>query len=81
MPCVVDGMNGLNLRCATLCLPSSIRTSALRLEWRLPVSVAPRPTTIVVTTMMIMVVLDMPIMVAGDMSIRSRALAGRFRPR
>jgi len=74
-------MNGLNLRCTTLCLPSSIRPSALRLEWRLPVSVAPQPTTFVVTTMMIMLVLDMPIMAVSDMSMRSRASAGRFRSR
>jgi hypothetical protein len=43
-------MNGLNLRCTTLCLPSSIRTLALRLEWRLPVSFAPWLTNIMVTT-------------------------------
>jgi|HubBroStandDraft_6_1064221.scaffolds.fasta_scaffold1488137_1 hypothetical protein len=34
-------MNGPNLRYATLCLPSSIRTLVLGLERRLPVSVAP----------------------------------------
>jgi hypothetical protein len=74
-------MNGLNLRCTTLCLPSSIRTLALRLEWRLPVSVAPRRTTFMGTTMMTMVVLDVPIIVVGDMSMRPRASAGHFRSR
>jgi hypothetical protein len=71
-------MNGLNLRCTTLCLPSSIQALALRLGCRLPVSLAPRLTTIMVTTMMIMVVLDMPIIVVGDISMRPRASARRF---
>ena len=31
VPCVVDAVNGPNLRCTTLRLPSSIRTLALRL--------------------------------------------------
>jgi hypothetical protein len=78
---VVDAVNGPNLRCTTLRLPSSIRALALRLGWRLPVSVAPQLTTIMVTTMMTMVMLDMPIMVVGDMSMRPRASAGRFRSR
>jgi hypothetical protein len=54
---------------------------ALRLEWRLPVSVAQRLTTIMVNTMMTVVVLDTPIMVVGGMCMRLRASAGRFRSR
>jgi hypothetical protein len=78
---VVDAVNGPNLRCTTLRLPSSIRALALRLEWRLPVSVAPRLTTIMVNTTMTVVVLDTPIMVVGGMCMRPRASAGRFRSR
>jgi hypothetical protein len=71
-------MNGLNLRCTTLGLRSSTQTLALRLEYRLPASVAPRLTTFMVTTMIIMVPLDKPIIVVGDMPMRRRTSARHF---
>ena len=76
MPCLVDGTNGLNLRCTTLCL-SSFQQSVVGATS--PISPIGHlllwPTAFKVTTMMVMMSLDMPIIVIGDMSMLSPSLA------
>jgi len=71
-------MNGLILRCTTLCVPSSIRKrndGGIRIAMMIVLDM-PVATIIMVTTMMIMVVSDISVMAVGGMSARQRVRQG-----